>query len=578
MNFLQKNRYIGKLITTTPHWQWIVFLQIVSGTLGVVGLPLLVPVLNYLKEAGAGPQGNSQVLAILEHVLRTCGFEVNFNTVLATAAVLIFTSQALVFVSNLIAANAQTVLCERYRMAILRAYGDAQWLALISHRTGEVNYTVLQETISASVAHLNAQRVLINVIQVIMLLLVALGLSVTVTLIAFVVYGLMMMMATTNAASVQRLAKDYNAHFKGLANDMAVLQQNRKFLKTALRHQGFINDIHKRIVTLKDNIIRQNIRIEGQQLLSLSLATCFLVGLMFFHDQLHLSYAVLLLVLFVFLRLAPQFAALSVAYATLDSNIPMHHSLKERINLLCQAVESSGPRLFDSTQDIRFSDVVFTYPGGNIVFEKMNAIIEPCRTTAFIGPSGTGKSTLLDLLLGLLAPQSGVIYYGNVSHDELDKGSLRSQISYVSQDTTLIDGTIKDNLTIGAMTVDESMINDVLHKVGLFDYVQNLSEGLNTSIGENGVNLSGGQRQRLAIARALLSAPRILILDEATSALDNTTEKIIHETLGLLKHQLTIIVITHRVHMVSGFDRIYRLEEGGTCSVVTQAMLLGKNI
>ncbi|MBL8013711.1 MAG: ABC transporter ATP-binding protein [Candidatus Omnitrophica bacterium] len=224
--------------------------------------------------------------------------------------------------------------------------------------------------------------------------------------------------------------------------------------------------------------------------------------------------------------------------------------------------EKDGVQTFDENASIRFEDVSFSYPNGKMVFEHLNFAIEPKKTTAFIGSSGIGKSTLLDLVLGLQKPTKGGIWYGHVSYAELDKSSLRKKAAYVTQEVTLIDGTLRENLSIRADESDHVKVQAVLKKVGLDEVIANMPQGLETVIGENGVKLSGGQRQRIAIGRALFMDPQILILDEATSNLDIESESAILETIRQLKDEFTLIIVTHRVSTMRFADKIYMLENG----------------
>ena len=216
-------------------------------------------------------------------------------------------------------------------------------------------------------------------------------------------------------------------------------------------------------------------------------------------------------------------------------------------------------------QGIENKNVSFNYPGNKNVFEDLNLEIQLNKTIAFVGSSGSGKSTLLDLVLGLLEPSKGNIFYGSLNHKEIDKNTLRSLVSYVSQQTTLMDASFRENVTIGIDDISDEEIYSVLKRVCLDDVVANLSEGLDTHIGEDGVKLSGGQRQRIALARALLMNPKFLILDEATSALDFESEKIILQTIQNLKEELTIIIVTHKLSSVRFADKICVLENGKVC-------------
>ena len=204
---------------------------------------------------------------------------------------------------------------------------------------------------------------------------------------------------------------------------------------------------------------------------------------------------------------------------------------------------------YPEVQDEVLTDISFTVPKGKFV--------------GIIGPSGAGKTTFVDILLGLLEPQKGQILCD--SQDVYsDIRAWQANLAYVPQDIYLIDGTVRDNIALGMLQeeIDDKQIEKVLHMAELYDFVQILPKGLDTFVGERGVKLSGGQRQRIGIARALYREPNILILDEATSALDNDTEKSITDTILKLKGQITIIAIAHRVSTLEQCDFKVKFEDG----------------
>ncbi len=198
------------------------------------------------------------------------------------------------------------------------------------------------------------------------------------------------------------------------------------------------------------------------------------------------------------------------------------------------------------------------------------------ETIAFVGPSGSGKSTLMKLLVGLYRPLSGKIEYNDLDETTIYFDDLRKQIGFVTQDTNLFSGTIRENLLfVNPAATDEAML-DVLQKAACTNILSRAGNGLDSVIGEGGLKLSGGEKQRLSIARALLRHPRLLIFDEATSALDSITEEEITNTIKSVsagKEQITIL-IAHRLSTIMHADRIYVLEKGEIVETGTHEELL----
>lgn len=232
--------------------------------------------------------------------------------------------------------------------------------------------------------------------------------------------------------------------------------------------------------------------------------------------------------------------------------------------LCADADEHSGtktPHAFRG--DIGFSDVCYRYPGMDAdTLKHLTIHIPPKTSLAFVGKSGSGKSTIIKLIMGLMLPDSGLLKVDGISIADMDLKHYRKHISVVPQNTVLFSGTIYQNLTYGFPYVERSLVESLIEKIGLKDLIDSLPAGLDSYITESASNLSGGQKQRLAIVRALLRDPEILILDEPTSALDVESSRCIESLLSDIKGTRTIIMVAHRLLSVADFDKIAVLEDG----------------
>lgn len=224
-----------------------------------------------------------------------------------------------------------------------------------------------------------------------------------------------------------------------------------------------------------------------------------------------------------------------------------------------------NPIFLDGIDNLTFEKVSFQHQTAkNNAIEDIQFSVKKGETIAFVGPSGAGKTSLVKLLVGLYQPQSGVINYNGISGKEIDLDQLRSQIGFVTQDTQLFSGTIKENLLFVAPNATDVEINKALQKAACQSLLARAEKGIDTVIGEGGVKVSGGEKQRLSIARALLRNPSLLVFDEATSALDSLTEEEISKTVRELSAQEShiTILIAHRLSTIMHADRIYVLEKG----------------
>ncbi|WP_164233013.1 ABC transporter ATP-binding protein [Microbacterium hydrocarbonoxydans] len=214
--------------------------------------------------------------------------------------------------------------------------------------------------------------------------------------------------------------------------------------------------------------------------------------------------------------------------------------------------------------DIVLDEVTFAYPDAEQpVLSSLTLTIAENRTTAFTGGSGAGKTTVVDLVLGLLPPTSGTIRSGGRAIDE-DLASWYSGIGVVPQDVFLLNATITQNIAFGeeAGSIDLDRVHEAARQAQLADLLSELPDGLDTVVGDRGVRLSGGQRQRVGLARALYRRPRLLVLDEATSALDNATEHEIAQTLQELRGRMTIVIVAHRLSTIRSVDHLVHLRDG----------------
>jgi ATP-binding cassette, subfamily B, bacterial len=223
-------------------------------------------------------------------------------------------------------------------------------------------------------------------------------------------------------------------------------------------------------------------------------------------------------------------------------------------------------------------DVAFQYPRTNRpALQELSLSVRPGECVAFVGPSGSGKSTMLSLLLGFVRPEAGLIELDGVDMQDLDLRTYRRNVSVVTQEPVFFSGTILDNVTYGNPKVAPAEVIEALRRANALGFVQDLPEGWNTRMGAEGVKLSGGQQQRLAIARAIIRDPKVLILDEATSALDAQSERSVQAALDEVMRGRTTFIVAHRISTVRNADRIVILEKGRVAGIGSPEELLASD-
>lgn len=277
-----------------------------------------------------------------------------------------------------------------------------------------------------------------------------------------------------------------------------------------------------------------------------------------------ISTAELLILLFLFVRMIPRFSIIQRSYQYFINMLPAFASVMNLEEECKKATENQNDlENIQFSEEIKFKNVSFYYnkEKGSFGIEGLNLDIGTGKTTAIVGLSGAGKSTVCDLVMGLMKPDKGQILIDGSLRPE-NAPSWRKQIGYVAQDTFLFNDTVRNNLLFADPKASDEEILNALKLASAHEFVLKLPGGLDTLIGDRGVLLSGGEKQRLALARALLRKPSLLILDEATSNLDSKNEKKILDSIEKLHGDMTILMIAHRLSTIRSADIIYLIENG----------------
>jgi ABC-type multidrug transport system fused ATPase/permease subunit len=283
--------------------------------------------------------------------------------------------------------------------------------------------------------------------------------------------------------------------------------------------------------------------------------------------------------LLAFIGLLPSLFQPVAALSGVAQTVQRAAGALERVNELLDEPTTIADRpdvaaLPPVSRGIRFDRLSFGYEPGRPILRDLNFTIPAGDNVAFVGASGSGKSTVVNLLLRFFDPDQGQVLFDGRDLRDVTLDSLRQQIGLVFQDTFVFDSTVRENIAIGRPEATDAEVAQAARAARLTDYIASLPAGYDTVLGERGVRMSGGQRQRLAIARALIRNPRVLILDEATSALDAVTEAEIQQTLAEVARDRTTISITHRLTSLEALDQIYVLDQGRLVEQGSHAELL----
>ncbi|MFH0989806.1 MAG: ABC transporter ATP-binding protein [bacterium] len=295
-------------------------------------------------------------------------------------------------------------------------------------------------------------------------------------------------------------------------------------------------------------------------------------GYLFLKNQMDIESMIRFLILINLL--AKPVKALGEGVARLQKNLVSAGLIFEILDLEREHHIPAKKQLQGEPGQVEFRNVSFAYGGEVEALQDISFTVDPGESIALVGPSGGGKTTLINLIPRFYEIERGTIYVNGIDSKKMDLNDLRSQIAIVPQEVVLFGGTIYDNILYGRLDAKEDEIFEAAKVANAHHFIQELTKGYQTEVGERGVQLSGGQRQRIAIARAILRNPRILLLDEATSALDSESEQLVQEALERLMQGRTSFVIAHRLSTVYRSSRIFALENGSIVQIGTHEQLL----
>lgn len=548
---------IVSFIRKTPYYKTIFSLQVLSSFLAFAGIPLLIPVIELAEGGGLLQSKTSEdLIGMLAYI----GIDLTFYSLIVFVTIVIISSEIIKFSASILAEHSRTILTTTIREKIVGGYLRQNWLKINDLKKGLFNDSIIRQADAYAYVHLNALRVVINLIQFAAFTLVAFYISIQTTFIALIVYMSIALINRLNHKGHTRVSVKYNNNLEDLSHSINGLQINNKFYKATAFYDASKLPI-KLMYLVRKNYLKIVFREQLQGLWTVAIGLLFLVTILYNYQYLNIAFSELLVIVLVFQKLSPAYQAVQKSLLDMRRELPTHDAAKSVLDDISNSIEPIGKAKALSPVDVYFENVYFSYNTSGKNLESLTMSFPSKTTTAIIGKSGSGKTTLVDLYLGLLRPDQGNIYYSGVSHKNLDYHDLRSKIAYVGQNVTLIDGTIYDNLIINqnALNFTEVDIRNSLEMVGLNEFSN--EESLYSYIGENGSKLSGGERQRLLIARAILTKSEILILDEPTSSLDSESRKSMYSLLESLNGKITIILITHSVAEAKGVDFVFKVDK-----------------
>jgi ATP-binding cassette subfamily C protein len=541
----------------------IVLAVCLSFTQGI-GLLLLLPLLQLVGLSTSGaPAGVAYYAAA---AFAFVGLPLTLATVLAVYVVIMTLLGLFTRWQNNLSFAIQLDFATKLRQKLYGAIVNTNWLFFSRNRASTFTHALTAEIDRVAFGTQGILSVLSSVLVLVVYFVVAWLLSATVSA-AVVVCGIVLVFGLKNKLTLSRergvsLSADVNAMYGALTEHLDGMKTVKSY-GAQERNMARFSNLNKRVMKDLMGHVRN---VNNTQFLFSTGSVVVLAGaLVVMINVLHLAGAVVLVLLYLFFQIIPQFNSIQMSYQGFVNMLPSFVNVTN-IKARCEAAaerEVDRPQDIALRNSIEFRNASFSYAGdGQSAVEHVNLKVDAGKMTAVVGTSGAGKSTLADLLMGLIVPQKGEVLIDGLPLDAERLEAWRSRIGYVAQETFLFNDTVRANLLWARPDATDEDLHTALHLAAADKFVARLPDGMETVLGDRGVLLSGGERQRLALARALLREPSLLILDEATSNLDSENERRIQRAIEALHGDMTIVAITHRLSTIRNADQIYVLENG----------------
>lgn len=540
----------------------LVILGFVGGLLGGIGINVLIPIFSFIVNPEAEMMDPISKLIKNSFLYLDIDFSLKY---LLIFCVIIFVVKAIVLIIfSYVTIRIISGYEKKTRTELFNIVLKSKWSHLLRQRLGHLETILIKNVENSQNLFSQVSSGIMTVTNIIVYTTVAVTISLKITLITFGLGGFTFLFLKPLMRKLRDMAKEQeeiNRDVSHHINESVLGMKTVKIFSVGEKVAKIAEIYFERIKSLKirNNTINNlfGIFIEPMSVIFIAFVFAFSYKTSGFNFAALITVVYLIKSIFIFVnQLQTLVIGVSVTMPYLRTLIKYEEEAREEK----ENIEGTKPFVFENK--ITVDSLSFFYEENKFVLNGINFEIKKGEMVGVIGPSGAGKTTLVDIMLRLFHPKMGKIFVDNVSAEEINLEDWRKNISYVSQDIFLTNDSIKNNIRFYNESVSDKDIEDAVKMADVSDFVNDLPKGIDSSVGERGVLLSGGQRQRIAIARALARKPKLLILDEATSALDNESENKIQNVIKNLKGKITVLVIAHRLSTISGSDKLVAIENG----------------
>ena len=530
-----------------------------------VSIVTLIPLLQMLEKNSLG---NNKVFDVLNKLVSSMGITISIELIVALYLTLILFNSLVQYAKSIWQSDVQQEFTASIRKDIFSKLIRSNWMYLSGQNRNEFSHILTSEIPSITALNFHLFSLLsvgiIFIIYVVLAFLVSFYFTLFVLVCGLVLYSLMNRFITRTYAT----GKDNFFTNRNLYKQFDDFWDTIKFAKihgTEKYHFDRFDEQNQQFAEERKRIIRLSLTPQTINTIASAVILSIVIYIGYKFGNMSLSSFLILILLFA--RIFPQLMKIHSTYMQIISLLPSYENtmaMKEELEILLNdsaVFRDTSSSKITLEKEIAFHEVSFGYITEKPLFEHLSIVIPAQKITAIVGPSGIGKTTLMDMITGLLVPFNGKITIDRKSLAEIDKAAWHNSMAYVPQDSVFTNSSLRENLTMGNNHILDSTIWYTLNRVNAGQFVRELTDGLDTMMSNNAQQFSGGERQRLAIARALLREPSLLLLDEITNSLDDKNEQNILSILLDLKKDITIIFITHKKELIQYFDETIDIEK-----------------
>ena len=570
MNRLAENRIISTLKIfwkAFESYRYKIFtligISILGGLFEGIGINSIIPLFSFVVKEQGKP--TDSISRFTENIFNYLHIPYELKYLLIIIALLFIGKSLMIFLTNYITDKIKTDYIKRTRDRLFKLTLQSSWSHLSKQKIGYLEKVLMTDinTYSALLSYVSSTVILI--INAIIYAIIAFNISPQVTAITIAIGGIFFLTFKPLVYQVRIVSHRSADILKRIANHINESMIGIKTIKAMNLEKAIVDRVQSYFEDLRKIDMKLSVLSSLTYVVTQPLSILVIIGLFIFSYKLtafnFASFAVIVYAInkiFIYIQDGQaRFQNISALYPFLKTAFEYEDAAIEN-----QEMQGKLDRI-DITKTISFRNVSFKYTGGDhhtlsgISFDLLHGSI-----TGIIGPSGAGKTTLVDLLLGLINPTSGQIMIGENDIRNIDKSVWRRYIGYVSQDVFLINDSIENNIKLHNPDISEDDMIKAAKMANIYAFISHQPNRFQTQVGERGMEISGGQRQRIALARVLARNPRIIILDEATSALDSESETLIQKAIEELRGKVTVIIIAHRPSTVKNVDLLLVLKDG----------------